>query len=139
MKKQPNRKKGDFILNYIKALFIKFIMISAVLGVVLTLLYKQSFSDTLLISAILTVAAFLLGDLLIFRGSSSWNRKGNQKKRNVIATFSDALLAFFVIWFAGKTFFPESTDMFTASLISALVIAAGEWFFHKYLDNRLFS
>lgn len=39
----------------------------------------------------------------------------------------------------GRTLFINDGDVLQAALISAIVIAAGEFFFHKYLDDRVFD
>lgn len=131
-------------MNHLKALIIKFVMIAVVLLVILTGIYDVEFSDTLLISAVLTVVAYLLGDLMIFRKTgdrSNHNRTGHDDdhtKRNAMATVSDIILSFLVIWLMGEVLFAETPDIIQAAIISALVIGAGEWFFHKYLDRNVF-
>src|SRR4051812_44118203 len=110
-------------------------MILLVLGIVLTGIFDGEFEDTLLISVVLTIVAYIIGDLFIFRkAGNDRERHADHNKRNTIATISDAVLAFFVIWLMGKDLFTDDGDVLMAALLSALIIAAGEWFFHKYLD-----
>ncbi|WKA54452.1 YndM family protein [Planococcus shixiaomingii] len=139
-------------MNHIKALIMKFIMIAIVLSIILTGIFDVEFSDTLLISLVLTVVAYLLGDLMIFRKTGdrdAHDRTGNNdtaghsnsadhKKRNMMATIGDIVLSFLVIWLMGEMLFAKTDDIIAASLISALAIGAGEWFFHKYLDKNVF-
>ena len=132
-------------MNHVKALIIKFVMIAAVLLIILTGIYDVEFGDTLLISLVLTLVAYVLGDLLIFRktGDRSNNNRANdnnsdQKKRNTIATVGDIVTAFLVIWLMGEALLADTQDLMQAAIISALVIGAGEWFFHKYLDRNVF-
>ncbi|MGD6804558.1 DUF2512 family protein [Rossellomorea vietnamensis] len=120
-------------MEHLKALAIKFVMVTVVLGIILTGIYGVPVSDMLIVSVILTLGAYVLGDLLVFK-----RLNGEQKKRNVIATMADAGLAFVLLWFLGTAMFPDH-NVIMASLISAIVIAAGEWFFHKYLDNSVFN
>ncbi|MGD7023733.1 YndM family protein [Rossellomorea vietnamensis] len=120
-------------MEHLKALAIKFVMVAVVLGIILTGIYGVPVSDMLIVSVILTLGAYVLGDLLVFK-----RLNGEQKKRNVIATMADAGLAFVLLWFLGTAMFPDH-NVIMASLISAIVIAAGEWFFHKYLDNSVFT
>ena len=122
-------------MNHVKALLIKFVMITVVLGIVLSVGFDFPFGDMLLISFVLTLVAYVMGDLFIFRktGDSS-----SQTNRNIIATVSDGILAFLVIWIMGSQLIPNSNNIVIASLISTLVIAVGEWFFHKYLDANVF-
>jgi amino acid transporter len=127
-------------MDHLKALVIKFVMILVVLGIILTGIYDGEFEDTLLISLVLTLVAYFLGDLMIFRkAGDDHDRNSDHVKRNIIATISDAVLAFVVIWLMGKSLFTDDGDVVTAALISALIIAAGEWFFHKYLDRHVFD
>ncbi|MFD1032498.1 YndM family protein [Metaplanococcus flavidus] len=128
-------------MNHLKALIIKFLMIAVVLLIILTLIFDVEFGDTLLISAVLTVAAYALGDLMIFRkvgNDETNNADSDHTKRNAIATVSDIVLAFLVIWLMGEALLDETPDLITAAIISALVIGGGEWFFHKYLDRSVF-
>jgi len=127
-------------LDHVKALIIKFVMVAVVLGIVLTGIYDGEFGDTLLISAVLTIVAYVIGDLLIFRkAGDDHERNADHAKRNTIATVSDAVLTFFVVWLMGKSLFINDGDVLAASFISAIIIAAGEWFFHKYLDKHVFD
>jgi Kef-type K+ transport system membrane component KefB len=122
-------------LEHVKALVIKFVMVAVVLGIILTGFFDVSLTDSLLISVVLTILAYVAGDLLIFRTAGD---RSDQGRRNLIATISDAVLAFLVIWFMGNSLIAGDGDIITASIISAIVIAAGEWFFHKYLDSHVF-
>ncbi len=127
-------------MDHVKAILIKFVMITIVLGIILTGIYDGEFEDTLLISVVLTIVAYIIGDLFIFRkAGDDRDRNSDHIKRNTIATLSDAVLAFLVIWLMGRELFTNNSDVLIASLISAIVIAAGEWFFHKYLDRHVFD
>ncbi|MDN7243434.1 YndM family protein [Planococcus sp. N028] len=122
-------------MNHVKALIIKFVMIAVVLLIILTGVFKVSFVDTLWISLVLTLVAYAMGDLMIFRKAGDAR---DQNKRNMIATISDIVVAFLVIWLVGDALIGNNPDIVTASIISAIVIGAGEWFFHKYLDRNVF-
>lgn len=127
-------------MDHLKALLIKFVMIAVVLGIVISGIFAGEFEDTLLISVVLTIVAYTIGDLLIFRkADNDNNRHADHNKRNTMATIADAVLAFLVIWFMGKNLFTDDNEVLMASLISALIIAIGEWFFHKYLDRHVFN
>lgn len=139
-------------MNHAKALILKFVMIAVVLLVILTGIYDVEIEKTLLISLVLTLIAYVLGDLMIFRkigDRASNDRTGNNqsagrdrhedhKKRNMMATIADIILAFLVIWLMGDALIDDAEDIIQAAFISALVIGAGEWFFHKYLDKSVF-
>lgn len=132
-------------MNHLKALIIKFLMIAVVLLIILTGIFDVEFGDTLLISAVLTLLAYVLGDLMVFRKTGDRgdrNRAGHDNsdhtKRNAMATVSDIVLSFLVIWLMGEVLLADTQDLIMASIISALVIGGGEWFFHKYLDRSVF-
>lgn len=122
-------------MNHVKALVIKFVMIAAVLLIVLTGFFDVPFLDSIWISLALTVVAYVMGDLMIFRKAGD---RSEQTKRNAIATVSDIVVAFLVIWLLGEALVGAGTDMITAALISAVVIGVGEWFYHIYLDRSVF-
>ncbi|MCJ1909301.1 YndM family protein [Planococcus ruber] len=122
-------------MNHVKALAMKFVMIAAVLLIILTLFFDVPFGDTLWISLVLTLVAYVMGDLMIFRKAGD---RSDQNKRNAIATVSDIVVAFLVIWLMGEALVSNDVNIITPALISAIVIGGGEWFFHKYLDRSVF-
>jgi Protein of unknown function (DUF2512) len=131
-------KRSEKNMKHVKALVMKFIMILAVLWIVFTLMFDTEFSDTLLISAILTVAAYIIGDLLILSRAGDRSKPGGDyTKRNAIATISDAILTFFVLWVLGEVLLSPDNNVILASLISTVVIGIGEGFFHRYVNNQV--
>ena len=125
-------------MNHIKALVIKFLMIAVVVGIIMTGIYDVAFGDSMLISLVLTIGAYLIGDLLIFRGTAN---KQQQSTRNMIATISDLILAFVIIWLMGLGLDVSlnNEDLIIASVVSAVIIGFGEVFFHTYLDRNVFN
>ena len=119
-------------MEHVKALLIKVVMVTAVLSLILSGIFDGEFGDTLVISLVLTLAAYILGDLIIFRYAGD-----NYTSRNIVATLSDAVLAFAIIYFMGAYMYSGVDDLMWASLLSAVVIGGGEWFFHKYLNNHV--
>lgn len=77
-------------MTHVKALAIKGIMTIIVLYLVLGLGFGFTFGDTLLMTIVLGVISYLLGDLYVL---PRWN--------NMIATLADFGLAFLVIWLMG--------------------------------------
>ncbi|WP_050183981.1 DUF2512 family protein [Domibacillus robiginosus] len=129
-------------MEHVKALLIKFVMIAVLLSIILTGIYNGEFSDTLLLSVVLTVVAYVLGDLFVFyRSGSDYKYPADHThfQRNFTATICDAVLTFFVVWLMGRSLFINDGDVLVASFVSAIAIAAGEWFFHKYLDRHVFD
>lgn len=121
-------------MKHLIALAIKFVMVTLVLLVVLTWAFDVSFTHTLLISLALTALSYATGDLLVFLNAG---KPENQSTRNTIATFADFLMAFAAIWLIGWLLTGENAAMVTPALVSALVISAGEWFFHQYVDRSV--
>ncbi len=115
-------------LEHVKALIIKFIMVTAILWVILGLFYGVDFGEIITISVILTPIAYVVGDLLILRYFN-----------NMIATIADFGLSFLTIWFIGLAVINEPISIVGASLISALAIGVGEWFYHYYVNNQVFK
>ncbi|SDJ89838.1 DUF2512 family protein [Sediminibacillus albus] len=103
-----------------KALGMKALMVLPIMWIIMTLIFDISFWSTTVLGIILIAAAYALGDVMIFPRTS-----------NMIATISDFGLALVVLWIglavigAGSTFLP--------ALVTAIAIAAGEWFYHKWL------
>jgi hypothetical protein len=129
-KGENKRKRRETILEHIKALIIKFVMGTVMLWVVLGLFYGVGFGDILLLSVIVTGAAYVIGDLLIL-----------PRYGNTIATTADFGLAFIAILLFGGLIIEGAAagdfPLFSASLISAAFIAVGEWFFHKYMAREV--
>jgi hypothetical protein len=109
-------------MKHVKALIIKFLMITIMLFLVLGLFYGVDFGDIITISIVLTVGAYIIGDLFIL-----------PRFRNVIATLADFGLAFIGVWVLGDILIEENIPLTTAALLSAVLIGVGEWFFHKYV------
>ena len=121
-------------MRHLLALAIKFVMVAAVLLIVLTLLFDVSFVDTLLISLALTALSYAMGDIMIFLNAG---RPENQSSRNTIATFADFVMAFLAIWLIGWLLTGQNIEMVTPALVAALILSAGEWFFHLYVDRSV--
>lgn len=119
-------------MRHLLALGIKFVIVTFVLVLVLTLIFNVSFVTTLLISLALTALSYALGDIMIFLNASS---PENQSTRNGIATFIDFVMAFLVIWLIGWLLTGQNIKMVTPALAAAVIIAVSEWFFHLYVDR----
>lgn len=123
-------------MKHLKALIIKFVMSALVLGIILTGIYNYDFSNSMLISLVLTVVPYALDDLLVY-----WNADDDSdyKNRNTIATIFDLILIFLVIWIMGASLFENNSTIIQDFIVSAIVITSGEWFFHKYLDKHVLN
>lgn len=109
-----------------KALAIKGLMTILVLYLILGLGYGFSFGNVLLITVILGVLSYWLGDLTILPRTS-----------NGTATMADLGMAFLVIWLLGMGLSNLSVGTLAgAAIISAAILALGEYFFHQYILRK---
>lgn len=115
-------------MKYIEAILMKFAMVFAVLFIILGLVYGVELIDIFLISLVITIIGFV-GDLLIY-----------PKTSNKIATAGDLVLVFLLVWLLGMVWI-ENPDfsLVMPAIYSAIIIAAGEWFFHIYLTKRVWE
>jgi hypothetical protein len=113
-------------MKHTRALLIKFVMITVVLLVTLGFLYGVDFGDILTISLFLTIAAYLIGDMVIL-----------PQFGNTAATIADFGLAYLGTWLVGAMIIEQPIRLGVASFITALIIAIGEAFYHRYLTKTV--
>ena len=113
-------------MKKITALVIKFIMILAVLWIVLGL-YGVSFTNILLTSVLLTGVSFI-GDMFVL-----------PRVGNIAATIADFVIALILIWLVGTVFFEQPIKLGVATFISAIILVAGEYVFHMYVQSQIFT
>lgn len=121
--------------EHIKAILAKFVIVTLVLYLVLGLGYDVSLADVLMMSVLLTVIAYLLGDLVILPQAT--NSTDNSMVGNLVATFADFGLVLLSVWAIGRYLVSPYIPWFTAALISAVFIALGEMLFHRYLRETV--
>ncbi|MEB1807247.1 MAG: YndM family protein [Bacillaceae bacterium] len=107
-------------MSHIQALLIKTAMAGIVLLVVLTGIYNYPAGATIGLAVLIVILSYIVGDLAILQATN-----------NTIATLSDLVLATLIIWIVGP-FFQGAFIPFSVALISAIIISAGEWIFHKF-------
>ncbi|PGL72936.1 YndM family protein [Bacillus sp. AFS055030] len=112
-------------MKHIKAFVIKFIACLALLYIILGIGYDMAFRNVFLITLVLGVIAYIVGDMLIL-----------SKTNNTVATIADVGIAFLIIWYMGSKL-TYGGSMFTPALISAIGIGLFEIFFHKYVYNHV--
>jgi len=118
-------KGGVLLLDTIRAIVIKFIMITAVLWIVFGL-FGYSFGEVLVSSVLLTGGSYIVGDRIIL-----------PRYGNVVATIADLALVFIMLWFLGNYLFEPLEGLVTASLISTIIIGIGEALFHRFLEREV--
>ena len=115
-------------MKYIEALLLKFAMIFSALFIILGLVFGVGIYELFILSLVITVVGFA-GDLIIY-----------PKTSNKVATAGDFVAVFLIVWLLGMWLI-ENPDfsLIMAALISAALIATGEWFFHIYLTKRMWN
>ncbi|MGM7722183.1 YndM family protein [Metabacillus sp. Hm71] len=113
-------------MSHIKAIVIKFIATFALLYVILGIVFDVQFENVLLISLVLGVISYMVGDLVIL-----------PRTNNRVATLADFGMAFLVIWLMLDNISNDGADIFWASLFSAIGVALFEYFFHKYVASTV--
>ncbi|MDD4238439.1 MAG: DUF2512 family protein [Desulfotomaculaceae bacterium] len=108
------------------ALLIKLIMVAIISVVLLPLFSRITAVQALGIAVVLTLVAYLVGDLWIL------HRYGN-----ISATIADVVLAALVIGLADQMLNYTMTITVTGWVVVLALIGFGEWFFHKYMINPL--
>ncbi|SFE87341.1 DUF2512 family protein [Alteribacillus iranensis] len=112
-------------MEHVKALTFKGLLTLAVLWLILTVGFGVSFWHVIILTVILGVLSYP-GDVFLL-----------PKIDNLPATAGDFVLSFLVIWLYGTLFFTADISVWLASLISALFLAGGEYYYHTYLATHL--
>src|SRR5690625_1718765 len=119
-------RKGDICMNYVKALLIKLFMCTAVIWFILGLFYSVRFGHVLLLSLIISVADFVLGDLFIL-----------PRIVDVAVVIADFVFGVEAGWFYSAYVILVSFSALSAAGMIALIIAFGELFFRRYVDKHI--
>lgn len=110
-------------MKHIIAIAIKFVSLLALLYVLLGVFFGFSFTSVLLITSVLVLAEYVVGDLMIL-----------PRTNNFTATLLDFGMIFVITWLMTQALtYNEST--FGPSLIVAFGAAVYEWLFHAYLQK----
>ncbi|MHC0039115.1 YndM family protein [Pseudoneobacillus sp. C159] len=112
-------------MKHVKALLIKFVATLAILYIILGVFNDVAFRNVFLISLVVTLAAYLIGDMFIL-----------PRTNNIVATLVDFGLAFLVIWWMANNL-TYGDDMMGEAFTSALALGVFELFFHRYLANNI--
>lgn len=108
-------------MKHVYAFIVKYLMVAVLLEVLMYLLTNLSFKEILVVALAVTVVSYLIGDLLILAVSN-----------NFVATLADAVLALLTIYVFNYVAGYGTID-FIDALVCALVLAVGEWIFHRYM------
>lgn len=107
-------------VNHGMAIMMKAALTFLVLWIVLSAIYNVSFVHSTIIGIVLLLVSYVAGDLMIL-----------PKMGNMAATTGDLILGFLIIW-GGLLLFGYNNSLGEA-LLTGVVIAIGEYFFHAWL------
>ncbi|WP_110928667.1 DUF2512 family protein [Bacillus massiliglaciei] len=110
-------------MNHGLNLLVKAAIVLPVMFIMLWLFFNVSLTSFLLLSLILLVLAYTAGDLYLF-----------PRAGNVIGTIGDFFLALAVLWIGLGLVGYEHP--YIAALVTAAVLAVGEWFYHMWLEEH---
>lgn len=103
-------------------LILKSILVLAVLFILLPIFGRSTWTQTIITGLVLVALSYLAGDMWIL-----------PKFGNVVAVLADLGMGALVVWVMARVlpqFILPSAGVWTI----AVVLAAGEWFFHLYLQ-----
>jgi hypothetical protein len=118
-------ERENLLMKHIGAILLKYVMVAVILEIVLGWLTGNSFTNILVISAAVTVVSYLVGDLLILA-----------KSNNTITTIFDGVVTLIVLLLFNYAR-GYSILTFTTALISTVVLAVGEIFFHRFVVRNV--
>ncbi|MFC4809638.1 DUF2512 family protein [Paenibacillus sp. GCM10023250] len=99
---------------------LKWIVNGAIMVASLMYYADASLWYAIVTATVITIIAYFLGDQLILRMTN-----------NLVATVSDAILAYVLLWLAADSFnWPLSAGEL---LVIAIVLGIAEWFIHRYV------
>jgi hypothetical protein len=114
-------------LNHVKALGIKFIVISIVLLSILGIFSgTATFGEIMIISFLVTGVSYILGDLFVL-----------PKLGNVMATIGDFGLSFLSVWALSSIFLEPTFSILTASFFASIFITLSEAIIHPYIQSKV--
>ena len=121
--------------GHVSGLIVKFLMCTVILYLVLGLIFGDSLTTVLLLSAVVTLVSYIVGDLIVLPLVAR-STKGAWIP-NLVATALDFFLAYGAIRYVGANFIDSRLDWTSRALYSAIIIAIGELFFHHYLRDKI--
>lgn len=115
-------------MKYVSAIIMKFLMTFIVLFVFLSLFNDVSLFHVFMMSLIITGIGFILGDLIILPAFENWG-----------ATLADFFLIVITIRVYSSILLVEPFVPLSTIGLAALIISAGEVYFHIYMDRKFLN
>lgn len=112
-------------MEHVRALIIKVLMIGVITMLILSLFRGIRPLDSIYIAIVITLVAYVLGDLLILPAYG-----------NLAASVSDGVIAFLITWLT--PFVATNIPVTVGSALGVgVLVGLGEWFFHKYVAREV--
>lgn len=112
-------------MEHVRALIIKVLMTGVITMFVLSLFGGISPANAIYIAIVITIANYLLGDMLILPAYG-----------NLAASVGDGLVAFLITWLTPFVA-TQVAVTFGSALTVGVLVGLGEWFFHKYVARTV--
>jgi Protein of unknown function (DUF2512) len=112
-------------MRHLTVLIIKFIACTIAFAIGLDLFFDANIVDVLSFSLTVTVASYLLGELIVLKHFNS-----------TAATIADFLLAYMSVWIFGSIVLNDYMQIAWGSIISAVIITGAEVLVHRYLTSN---
>lgn len=113
-------------MKHLKAIGIKFIIMATILLSFLGIFETTSVAEIIVMSAILTLAAYVIGDLWIL-----------PKMGHLAAAIGDLIFGYASVWVLLYLFIGNTIPISTASIYIAITIGISEAVFHIYMKERI--
>lgn len=125
--KPAGRQKGRLkFLKHINIIVTKFLFYAPAFGILIPWITPLNLNQALVASMVATLAAYLTADLVIF-----------VKYGDIPSVAADTAISLIVVLEMAFLGGAGGNVSYLGLLLFAVVIAAGEWYFHKYLKRAL--
>ncbi|WP_066367654.1 DUF2512 family protein [Neobacillus fumarioli] len=115
-------------MNNVLVFIVKFVTCMIAYAVGLDLFFKAAWTDVVWFSVLTTIVSFIAGDMILL------SRIGNRN-----ALIADFLLSYMVVWIFGSVLLHNYMQIAWGSIISAIIITAGEMIVHRMLYNSNYT
>jgi hypothetical protein len=116
---------GGIKMNQVMVFIMKFVTCLIAYAVGLDLFFNAAWTEIVWFSGLTTVVSYLAGDMILL------SRIGNRN-----ALIADFLLSYMVVWIFGSVLLHNYLQIAWGSIISAVIITAGEVLVHRMLGPR---
>lgn len=114
-------------MRHRNAFIMKFLLVAAILFFMLLIFENASWVDILIISLLITIVSYVIGDLFILPRTGVFT-----------AAVADFVINFAAIYFLASLFIEQAYPLGIVSGFAAFFIACVEGFFHRYMIDHVF-